>query len=328
MRVLPGARDRSADETLRISRGPAPEREVIDARYEITSLIGRGGMAEVYAARDRKLERAVAIKRPRRDVDDTAISDRLQREALALAGIDSPHVVAVHDVGTTPQGVYLVMQRLYGRTLDVEIEQYGPVNPARACRIAHDILTGLAAIHASGLIHRDLKPSNVLINERSEATGGGDPAGCAGGAGGRAPRGINRRDHAVLLDLGAALHPRKRPLTAPGTVLGTPECLAPEQLTHGPIDARVDLFQLGLMLIFLLTGRMARRAVDPRTFALPQALREVIARALAPVGARYASAVEMRRALDQALAAFTLEPIEPVIPSRPTLRWPEPIPRP
>ncbi|TMQ06002.1 MAG: serine/threonine protein kinase, partial [Deltaproteobacteria bacterium] len=197
MRVLPGARDRSADETLRISRGPAPEREVIDARYEITSLIGRGGMAEVYAARDRKLERAVAIKRPRRDVDDTAISDRLQREALALAGIDSPHVVAVHDVGTTPQGVYLVMQRLYGRTLDVEIEQYGPVNPARACRIAHDILTGLAAIHASGLIHRDLKPSNVLINERSEATGGGDPAGCAGGAGGRAPRGINERSEAT-----------------------------------------------------------------------------------------------------------------------------------
>jgi serine/threonine protein kinase len=316
MRVIAGVRDRTADETLRILRPPAVAREVIDERYEITSLIGRGGMAEVFAARDRRLERAVAIKRPRRDVDgDAAISDRLQREGIALAGIDSPHVVAIHDVGATPEGVYLVMQRLHGRTLDAELERSGPLAPTRACRIARDILAGLAAVHATGLVHRDLKASNVLLDERSEATGG------------TASRGIDRRERAVLLDLGAALHPRKRPLTAPGTVLGTRACLAPEQLSSGPIDGRVDLFQLGLMLVFLLTGRMARRAVDPRKLAIPATLREVIARSLAPVDGRYTSAVEMRRALDQALAACTLEPIEPLIPSRPTLRWPEPIPR-
>ena len=160
----------------------------------------------------------------------------------------------------------------------------------------------------------------MLLEERGATT--------AGGAGASVSRGIGRRDRAVLLDLGAALHPRKRPLTEPGTVLGTPDCLAPEQLAHGPIDGRVDLFQLGLMLVFLLTARTARRAVDPATLGLPVALREVIARALAPVGARYTSALEMRRALEQAIAACTLEPIEPLITSRPTLRWPEPIPRP
>src|SRR5262245_8226509 len=149
MRSLAGVRNRAQDETQRISRIPHPEREVVDGRYEITSLIGRGGMAEVFAARDRKLERVVAIKRPRRDADgDARASDRLQREATALAAIDSPHVVAIHDVGATPDGVYLVMQRLYGRTLDEEIDQNGSVSPARACRIARDILAGLTAIHA------------------------------------------------------------------------------------------------------------------------------------------------------------------------------------
>jgi len=105
------------------------------------------------------------------------------------------------------------MQRLFGRTLDTEIAHHGPVSPGRSCRIARDILAGLAAIHACGLVHRDLKPATC----------------CSIG-----------NDRAVLLDLGAALHPRRRPLTAPGHVLGTPECLAPEQLAAAPLDGRVD----------------------------------------------------------------------------------------
>ena len=299
MRVLDGARQRAGD-TARIARAASRERELIAGRYEIVSLIGRGGMAEVYAGRDRMLERQVAIKRPLRELaGDAESSDRLQREAIALATIDSPHVVGIHDVGFTPEGVYLVMQRLYGRTLDAELTSNGAVSPARACRIARDILVGLAAVHAAGLIHRDLKASNVLLD---------------------------RGDRAVLLDLGAALHPRRRPLTAPGTVLGTPECMAPEQLTAAPLDGRVDLFQLGLILIHLLTGAMAERAIDPaqlRDMEMPGALREVIAQALAPAESRFANAIEMRRALDLALAACAIEPIQPAIPRRRTLRWPE-----
>jgi len=301
MRAVASANRRSPEDTQRISRAPA-ERELIAGRYEILSMLGSGGMSEVFAGRDRMLERMVAIKRPRRDIGvDAEISERLQREAIALASIDSPHVVAIHDVGATQHGVYLVMQRLVGRTLDEEIGANGPVSAARACRIARDILAGLAAIHASGLVHRDLKASNVLLD---------------------------RGDRAVLLDLGAALHLRRRPLTAPGTLLGTPECMAPEQLAQSPLDGRADLFQLGLILIYLVTGTMAGSAVDPTELAIPPALCDVIARALTPVDARYASAGEMRGALDQALAACTLEPIEPVFADRPTLRWRESTPRP
>lgn len=299
MRAVASANRRASGDTQRIARAPA-ERELISGRYEILSLLGSGGMSEVFAGRDRMLERMVAIKRPRRDIGaDAEISERLQREAIALASIDSPHVVAIHDVGATQHGVYLVMQRLVGRTLDEEIGANGPVSAARACRIARDILAGLAAIHASGLVHRDLKASNVLLD---------------------------RGDRAVLLDLGAALHLRRRPLTAPGLLLGTPECMAPEQLAQSPLDGRADLFQLGLILIYLVTGTMAGSAVDPTELAIPAALRDVIARALAPVEARHASAGEMRGALDQALAACTLEPLEPLFPDRPTLRWPESTP--
>ena len=296
---LVGEKNRSAQDTLRIPRAAAPEREVVAGRYELAALIGRGGMAEVHAAHDRLLGRVVALKRPRRDASgDAAICDRLLREASALASIESPHVVAIHDIGVLPNEVYLVMQRLHGRTLDDEIERNGPVMPLRACRIARDILAGLSAVHAAGLVHRDLKPSNVLLD---------------------------RGERAVLLDLGAALHPRKRPLTAPGSVLGTPDCLAPEQLALDPLDGRVDLFQLGLILIFLVTGKPAPRDVDPSTLALPPPLREVICRALAPVATRFASTAEMRRALGPVMAAC---PLEPIAPKRRTLRWPAPIPRP
>jgi|SRR5882672_3457918 len=302
MRAVASAKRRSPEDTQRIARAAPVERELIAGRYEILSLLGSGGMAEVFAGRDRMLERMVAIKRPRRDTGvDAEVSERLQREALALGSIDSPHVVAIHDVGATQHGVYLVMQRLVGRTLDEEIDAHGPVSAARACRIARDILAGLAAIHASGLVHRDLKASNVLLD---------------------------RSDRAVLLDLGAALHLRRRSLTAPGTLLGTLECMAPEQLAQGPLDGRADLFQLGLILIYLVTGTMAGSAVDPTQLDIPPALQGVIARALAVVDARYASAGEMRAALDQALAACALEPIEPVFSDRPTLRWPESTPRP
>lgn len=301
MRVA-SANRRSPEDTQRIARAAPADRELLAGRYEILSLLGSGGMAEVFAARDRLLERMVAVKRPRRDIgDDAEISERLQREAIALASIDSPHVVAIHDVGATQHGVYLVMQRLFGRTLDEEIGANGPVSAGCACRIARDILAGLAAIHAGGMVHRDLKASNVLLD---------------------------RSDRVVLLDLGAALHLRRRSLTAPGTLLGTPECMAPEQLAQGPLDGRVDLFQLGLILIYLVTGTMAGSSVDPAGLPIPAVLRDVIARALAPVDARYASAGEMRGALDQALAACTPEPIEPVLSDRRTLRWPEPTPQP
>jgi serine/threonine protein kinase len=296
MRVLAG-RSRAAEPTQRLSnKSSPPVREVLVGRYSLTSLLGCGGMAEVFEAYDRQLERIVAIKRPRSDGPrDPLISERLHREALALAAIDSPRVVAIHDVGFTSSGVFLVMQRLRGRTLDEEIDRNGPVTPARACRIARDILAGVGEIHARGLVHRDLKASNVLLDET---------------------------DRAVLLDLGAALHPRRRPLTAPGTVLGTPECMAPEQLEQGELDGRVDLYQLGLMLLYLLTGVMAATTIDPKALPIPSALREVIYRSRAPIHDRYASVAEMASGLERALSSCTLVPIEPVPAIKQTRRYP------
>jgi len=258
-------------------------------------------MAEVFEAFDGHLERIVAIKRPRQDAPrDAMVSERLHREGLALAAIDSPRVVAIHDVGFTSNGVFLVMQRLRGRTLEDEIGRNGPMTPARACRIARDIVAGLTEIHERGLVHRDLKASNVLLDQT---------------------------DRAVLLDLGAALHPRRRPLTVPGTVLGTPEYMAPEQFEQGALDGRVDLFQLGLILVYLLTGAMATSAVDPKGLAIPAALREVIYRSRAPVDQRYATIGEMEHALERALASCTLVPIEPVVALKTTRRYPTTPPR-
>jgi serine/threonine protein kinase len=299
MRVMAGVRSRAADVTQRLSRKPAatPVREVLGGRYELTSLLGRGGMAEVYLGFDRELERAVAVKRTRRDMPgDVVVSDRLRREAIALASIDSPHVVAIHDVGFAQGGVFLVMQLLSGRTLESELDDRGAITPARACRIARDVLSGLSVIHSSGLVHRDLKASNVLLD---------------------------RSDRAVLLDLGAALHQRRKSLTAPGTVLGTPECMAPEQLEQRPLDGRVDLFQLGLILIHMVTGVRAGCAVDPTQLAIPASLREVITCALAPVHERYASAAEMQLAVAHALSGCMLDPMEAVVPRKKTKRWPE-----
>jgi serine/threonine-protein kinase len=302
MRVLVGARSRAAEPTQRLSKKSAPpDREVLLGRYSLITLIGRGGMAEVYEAYDRQLERIVAIKRPRSDAPrDAMVSERLHREGLALASIDSPRVVAIHDIGFTTSGVFLVMQRLHGRTLEDEITRNGPVTPARACRIARDILAGIAEIHERGLVHRDLKASNVLLDGS---------------------------ERAVLLDLGAALHPRRRPLTAPGTVLGTPECMAPEQLEQGALDGRVDLFQLGLILVYVLSGASAVATVDPRSLPIPSALRDVIQRARAPIDERYGCAAEMEHALDRALAACTLIPIEPVVAIKTTRRYPTLPPR-
>jgi serine/threonine-protein kinase len=294
MRVMAGILSRTNEVTERMSRRmfEPQERDLVGGRYEITSRLG-GGTAELFAAYDHQLERVVVIKQPL--PGDTVTSDRLRREALALATIESPHVVAIYDVGSGERGVYLVMQRLCGRTLDEEVGRNGPVAPARACRIARDVLAGLAAIHASGLVHRELKPSSVLID---------------------------RDDRAVLLDLGAALHPRAPARAGAATVPDRPACLAPEQLEDGPLDGRVDLFQLGVLLTYLVTGEPVVRASDPGALPIAPALRKVVERALSPVGQRYGSTQQMQQALEHALAACTLEPIEPS--AKKTRRWPEP----
>jgi serine/threonine protein kinase len=243
------------------------EPEVLDTRYELRTRLGSGGMADVYVGWDRQLEREVAIKRLRRDIAaEPGGRERFRREALALAAVDSPHVVGVHDVG--PDGSYLVLRRAVGPTLAELVAAEGPLAPPRAVRIVAQVLDGLADLHAHRIVHRDVKPANVVIE---------------------------RRDRAVLLDLGVALDRRRPKLTPAGTIAGTPGYMAPEQeRRRGSIDERTDLYQVGLLLQHALTGD---RAVVP----IPPALVVVLHRALAssPLE-RFLSSEEMRRALVEA----------------------------
>ena len=235
-------------------------------------------MADVHAAFDRKVQQLVAVKLLRPELaTDRAANERLRREGEALASVQSPHVVGLHEIGCEGDSVFLVLERIHGLTVENEIRQFGPLAPRFACSITLDILRGLEAIHASTLVHRDIKPANVMI----------DFAG-----------------RAVLVDLGIALHRRRRSLTEPGFAAGTPAYMAPEQLGDVPLDGRVDLYQLGMLLVYMTTGvDIDRESGHEALLRMPPALCDVALRALAPVGARYPSAQVMFDAVFDAVVS-------------------------
>jgi serine/threonine-protein kinase len=256
---------------------------MLNCRYELQYLIGTGEIAEVYVAHDRMLGRSVVVKRLREQlVGDAVANERLRREAFALAQLESPRVVGIHDVGSDGGLSYLVLTRIHGFTLEDEIRRVGPTSAVRACRLAIDMLSGLAAIHARGLVHRDLKPTNVMID---------------------------LDDRAVLLDLGIALHRRRHPLTPPGFAAGTPAYMAPEQLEERRIDSRTDLYQVGLLLVYLTTGAEIDRNASEHTLPeLPGPLRDVVVRAIAPVAARYPSTAAMMAAVTAVMRSLRANP--------------------
>ena len=233
-------------------------------------------MADVYAALDMALQRLVVVKRLHPELaGDPLATERLRREGEALAGIGSRHVVALHDVGAD----YLVLERIHGLTLEQELERFGPLRPDRACRIALDVLAGLSAIHERNLVHRDLKPANVMLD---------------------------LEDRAILLDLGIARHPRQRRLTPPGFAAGTPAYMAPEQVElASALDARVDIYQLGVLLVLATTGiELDREHGHEALFKLPGPLIDVALRAIAPAGVRFPSTAAMEHAVVEAMRAL------------------------
>ncbi len=201
--------------------------------YEILSLIGEGGMGQVYRARDTRLKRDVAIKVLPDLVRPDAV-ERFQREAYAASALSHPHICAVHDVGDVEGRPYLVMELVDGQTL----RAHGggkPLAPAEVVAIAIQVADALAAAHSKGVIHRDIKPGNIMIAER----------------------------HVKVLDFGLAKQISAQeinqiqtvePLTAAGVLLGTPQYMAPEVLHGGPADVRSDLWSLGIVMYELLTG--------------------------------------------------------------------------
>jgi serine/threonine protein kinase len=214
--------------------------------YEITRLIGQGGMGIVFLAEDEELRRPVAVKVMSPDLArDPFARQRFVREARATAAVSSPHIVTIYRVSQDNDVPYLAMEYLHGEPLDRWLDHVKMLTPAQAVRLGRGIAAGLAAAHEAGLIHRDIKPANIWIDERPSA---GD-----GLAESRKPKAESR---VKILDFGLARSAQDNlNLTQSGLVVGTPAYMAPEQADGEPVDARSDLFSLGCVLYRLCTGQ-------------------------------------------------------------------------
>jgi serine/threonine protein kinase/Tfp pilus assembly protein PilF len=197
--------------------------------YAITGTLGEGGMGVVYAARDERLNRSVALKMIRKDRSDAAAAERLRREARAAAMVNHPNVCQLYDIGVEDGELYIAMELLEGESLAARLQR-GPVPLNEATAIALATLAALEALHSGGLMHRDLKPSNIFLT----------------------PHGVKLLDFGLACQVEAEL--KETRLTLPGTLLGTPQYLSPEHLLGQRVDSRGDLFAAGAVLYEMLTG--------------------------------------------------------------------------
>jgi Tol biopolymer transport system component/predicted Ser/Thr protein kinase len=209
--------------------------------YEIVAPIGAGGMGEVYRARDTRLDRSVAVKiLPAEVAHDVQLRTRFEREAKTISQLNHPNICTLHDVGEN----FLVMELLEGETLADRIAR-GPLPLDQVLRFGAEIARALDGAHRHGVTHRDLKPANVMITKSGAKV---------------LDFGLARTVSEVNVDLGGATV--QRTLTAEGTIIGTFQYMAPEQLEAGAVDARTDIFALGAVLYEMATGR---RAFDGKT---------------------------------------------------------------
>lgn len=209
--------------------------------YEILSLLGAGGMGEVYQARDTRLGRDVAVKvLPATLTDSTQARARFRREAQIVAALQHPHICTVHDVGDTSDGqAFLVLELLQGETLHARLAR-GALDAAQVIEHGIALADALDAAHAAGIVHRDIKPANIFLTTRGPKILDFGVA-----------KAVARADAVTATGLAAPM------LTQPGGIVGTTTYMSPEQLRGEEIDSRSDLFSLGLVLYEMATGRPA-----------------------------------------------------------------------
>ena len=227
--------------------------------YEVVALLGAGGMAEVYRAKDTRLGREVAIKVVSESLGtDGTFVERFEREARLVGSVSHPNVVALHDVGVHDGKPYFVTELLQGQTLRMRLAD-GPVPLATALDWATQMAEGLAAAHECGIVHRDLKPENVLVSRdrHIKLLDFGIAKVIASAQEPAAPADGENHD---LLDETVASASSK---TGTGVVIGTPGYMSPEQVRGDPVDARTDVFSLGAVLYELLSGRRAFPGASP-----------------------------------------------------------------
>jgi beta-lactam-binding protein with PASTA domain len=291
----PGDHD-GGDPTGRHSGGPR-----VGNRYELSGLLGRGGMAEVRMGHDLRLGRPVAVKRLRSDLAaDPTFQARFRREAQAAASLNHPAIVSVYDTGEEPDATgqsipYIVMEYVEGKTLREILREGRRVLPERALEVVADVLGALDYSHRAGIVHRDIKPANIMLT----------------------PNGSVK-----VMDFGIAraIADSSATMTATAAVVGTAQYLSPEQARGEQVDARSDIYSTGCVLYELLTGRppfvgdspvsvayqhVREDAPPPSTYdpQIPPDIDAITAKALAKrIEERYQSAAEMRADIQRALA--------------------------
>src|SRR3954463_15364658 len=258
--------------------------DTFDNRYFVTRKLGSGGMADVYLAEDRELGRPVALKLLNdRHANDDQFVERFRREAQSAAGLNHPNIVSIFDRGQTEGTYYIAMEYLDGRTLKELLVRNGPTPVPIAIDTARQILGAIAFAHRNGIVHRDIKPHNIVV----------------------------RKDGRLkVTDFGIARSGASQ-MTEAGSIVGTAQYLSPEQARGAPVDARSDLYSLGIVMYEMLTASVPFTGDAPVEIAMkhltavpdpPSALREdiphdldaVVMRALAKdPEQRYGSAEEM-----------------------------------
>jgi len=212
--------------------------------YEVVSPLGAGGMGEVYRARDTRLDRTVAIKvLPSALAADPQFADRFEREARAVSALNHPNICALYDVGVQDGTRYLVMELVEGESLADRLAK-GPLPVPEALAYGTQIADALSRAHRQGIVHRDLKPANIMLTRAGAKL---------------LDFGLARMDPvaAQANEQTIAAATAQRAITSAGTILGTFQYMAPEQLEGGTTDARTDIFAFGAVLYEMLTGRRA-----------------------------------------------------------------------
>src|SRR2546422_418373 len=290
-------------ETTR-EREPIPRalQHALGGRYVLERRLGRGGMGDVYLAREPRLARRVAIKvLPPDRAMQPAARERFLREARTAAGLSHPNIVPIFAVDEVDDFVFFVMAYVDGESLGQRIRTRGPLPPAEVARVLKQVARALAYAHDHGVVHRDVKPDNILLE--------------------------NPTGRVLVTDFGIARVGAGSGNTGPREVMGTAEFMSPEQASAAVVDGRSDLYSLGVVAYYVLSGRlpfeerdayalMARHATEPApplasvAPAVPRPLARIVDRCLAKEPwARFARGSELAEAIDHAAPLQAAPPI-------------------